>query len=103
MKKSIGFILSFLLVVLLIVSCTNLADLRNANNANLENLSLSEGTLSPVFNATKTSYTVTVPYATTSLTVTGTKSDANATMTPSDGSFRLQVFRWVLRMSKFLR
>jgi sulfatase modifying factor 1 len=85
MKKSIGFILSFLLIVLLIVSCTNLADLRNANNANLENLSLSEGTLSPVFNATKTSYTVTVPYATTSLTVTGTKADSKATMTPSDG------------------
>ena len=85
MKKPIGFILSFLLLVLLIVSCTNLADLRNANNANLENLSLSEGTLSPVFNATTTSYTVTVPYATTSLTVTGTKADATATMTPVDG------------------
>ena len=85
MKKPIGFILSFLLLVLLIVSCTNLADLRNANNVNLKNLSTSAGTLSPVFSPTTTSYTITVPYATTSLTVTGTKADANATMTPVDG------------------
>ena len=74
MKKLIRGILSFLLVFLFIVSCTN-----------LKKLSLSAGKLSPSFNATKTSYTVTVPYATTKLTVTGTKADANATMTPSNG------------------
>ena len=41
-----------------------------SSNANLSNLSVSEGTLAPVFSSGTTSYTVTVPYDTSTITVT---------------------------------
>ncbi|WP_429126125.1 cadherin-like beta sandwich domain-containing protein [Ensifer sp. 4252] len=50
-------------------------------NADLSGLSLSAGTLSPVFASGMTSYTATVPNATASLTATPTVSDATATVT----------------------
>ena len=49
-----------------------------SNNADLTALSISEGTLSPVFANLETSYTATVPYLTTSITVTPTVADATA-------------------------
>ncbi|UUZ47824.1 cadherin-like beta sandwich domain-containing protein [Massilia sp. B-10] len=50
-------------------------------NADLSALSLSSGTLAPVFASGTTSYTASVGNATTSLTVTPTRSDANASIT----------------------
>ena len=49
-------------------------------NADLSNLMLSSGTLSPTFAAAKTSYTVAVSNSVASLTVTPTISDTNATV-----------------------
>jgi hypothetical protein len=51
-----------------------------AANANLGNLSISAGTLSPGFGTGTTAYTATVPANTSSLTVTPMLSDPNATM-----------------------
>ncbi|MDM5179578.1 cadherin-like beta sandwich domain-containing protein [Massilia sp. DJPM01] len=52
-----------------------------SSDANLSNLVLSTGTLTPVFAAGTTSYTAGVPFTTTSMTVTPTRSDAGATIT----------------------
>jgi len=52
-----------------------------SSNANLSNLTLSVGALTPTFAAGTTSYSATVPFATTSLTVTPTKSDSGSTIT----------------------
>ena len=54
---------------------------RLSDDADLSNLSLSAGTLSPVFAAATTSYTATVSNITTSITVTPTTTDATATLT----------------------
>ena len=51
-----------------------------SNNADLSTLSLSAGSLSPAFTPTTTSYIDSVPNATTSLTITPTVADANATV-----------------------
>ena len=59
---------------------------RQSNVATLSDLTTTEGSLNPEFNAATLEYTVTVPYETTSLTVTGTKADDNATMDPPDGN-----------------
>ena len=48
------------------------------NNDNLSALVLSTGTLSPAFSAGTTAYTVSVPYTTSSLTLTSTLADTNA-------------------------
>jgi gliding motility-associated-like protein len=51
---------------------------RPSNNANLQQLTLSTGTLSPAFTAAGISYTASVPNATTSLKVTPTAANLNA-------------------------
>jgi uncharacterized protein YjdB len=51
-----------------------------SNNANLSAITLSAGTLSPTFNASTTSYSVTVPYETTAISVTGTPAHQSATV-----------------------
>jgi uncharacterized protein YjdB len=51
-----------------------------SNNANLSAITLSTGALSPAFNAATTSYTVSVPYETTSISVTGTPAHQSATI-----------------------
>ena len=51
-----------------------------STNANLSALSLSTGTLAPAFAANTTSYSATVPFAASSITVTATRADANATL-----------------------
>src|SRR5258708_28312245 len=48
-------------------------------NADLAGLKLSSGTLAPVFAAATTAYSASVTNATTSITLTPTTSDANAT------------------------
>jgi hypothetical protein len=49
-------------------------------NADLSNLTLSDGTLNPAFSSATTSYTANVPNSTSSMTVTPTAADANATI-----------------------
>ena len=51
-----------------------------SNNASLSNLTLSAGTLTPSFASTTLGYTDAVSNATTSVTVTPTTADANATV-----------------------
>ncbi|NOT92912.1 cadherin-like beta sandwich domain-containing protein [Ferruginibacter sp.] len=52
-----------------------------SSNADLSNLTLSTGALSPVFAAATTSYTASVANAVASITATPTSSDANSTIT----------------------
>ncbi|MBI5034250.1 MAG: cadherin-like beta sandwich domain-containing protein [Chloroflexi bacterium] len=52
-----------------------------SNNADLNNLVLSSGTLTPAFNSNTTSYTASVANSVTSITVTPTLSDTNASVT----------------------
>ncbi|WP_225986842.1 cadherin-like beta sandwich domain-containing protein [Rufibacter sp. LB8] len=51
-----------------------------SDNANLSGLVTSEGTLTPAFDAATTSYTLAVANGTSSLTLTPTVADANATV-----------------------
>ena len=51
-----------------------------SSDTDLADLTLSTGTLAPIFDAATTTYTATVPNATTSLTVTATVSDPTATL-----------------------
>ncbi len=55
-----------------------------SNNANLDYLEPSAGTLAPSFNSGIISYTATVPYATANLTVTPTAADTLATIKVND-------------------
>ena len=55
-------------------------------NATLSALSLSPGTLNPTFSAAVTSYTASVGYAVTRVTVAPTKNQASATIAYLDGS-----------------
>ena len=52
-----------------------------SSNANLSDLRLSAGTLSPSFSPATTSYTASVPYGDESVRITATKAEANASMT----------------------
>ncbi len=52
-----------------------------STNAQLSSLALSSGILSPVFNSATTTYTASVPNATTSVTLTPALADATATVT----------------------
>ncbi|MFZ4451452.1 S-layer homology domain-containing protein [Salibacterium aidingense] len=51
------------------------------NNANLSDVTLSTGTLDPTFKESTTNYNMDVTYAESSITVTPTAADANATVT----------------------
>jgi hypothetical protein len=63
-----------------------------SSNADLSDLVLSVGTLSPAFNSNTLSYTATVPYQTSSLMVTATTADLNATLTaPAFGCSRAPI------------
>ena len=59
---------------------------RSNSNADLSDLTLSSGTLSPTFDAATQDYTATVPFTVTSLIVTPTVSDNNATVKVNDTS-----------------
>ncbi|MFY8187349.1 MAG: cadherin-like beta sandwich domain-containing protein [Flavobacterium sp.] len=50
----------------------------SSNNANLSDLTTSAGAISPTFSATTYAYTASVDNATTSVTVTATRAEANA-------------------------
>lgn len=68
-----------------------------SNDATLSDLGVSGYSLSPAFDSSKTSYTLTVPKDATSITVTGTTNDTNATVsgvgskTLSDGENTIAV------------
>lgn len=62
-----------------------------SNNANLASLTLGGGTLSPVFSANVTSYTVTVPNTTASLSFTAVAAGPNATLGGSSSPLSLMV------------
>ena len=62
-----------------IVSFTTLS-----NNADLSSLTLSSGTLAPSFSSGTTSYSASVSNATSSITLTPTVADSNATVTVND-------------------
>lgn len=53
---------------------------QQSSNADLANFVLNTGTLTPTFSAATTSYSVSLPNGTTSLTVTPTVAEANATV-----------------------
>ena len=93
MKKTF-FLLTGDLFILLFFGCPNTteppSETPKSNNAYLKSLEVkdAEGTVIPLssaFNETRIIYSVTVPYETTSLTVTGIKADTNATMEPENG------------------
>lgn len=52
-------------------------------NNNLQNLTVSPGSLAPAFDANTTNYTVNVPSTVASVTVSATKSDSNAILSGS--------------------
>lgn len=61
-----------------------------SSNANLSSIKLSNGSLSPAFNANTTSYNATVKYSVDSITITGAVADGGATYT-GGGTFALEV------------
>ena len=63
-----------------LVACGGIVAVGNSTNADLSNLVLSAGAISPTFSAGTTNYTLTVPNTTTSTTVTPTVADATATV-----------------------
>ena len=63
----------------LVVGCSSSTSPKSTDN-NLSNLTVSAGTLSPAFSAAVTSYGVSVPNATTSITVTATTDNSKATL-----------------------
>ncbi len=58
-------------------------------NNNLSALSVSAGTLSPTFNAATTSYTVSVPFGTTSTRITATRAGSHSTLQYLEGTDQL--------------
>lgn len=77
-------------MVILSLSCQPVTDGGSgggapSTNADLSALTLSAGTLSPAFEAGTTAYSVSVPNATTSITVTGTKADSSASLSANNG------------------
>lgn len=66
-------------------------DVALSNNANLSSLTLSTGTLSPAFNASRTNYTVSVPYEAANITLYAKTADTNAKVAISSNPTNLNV------------
>lgn len=62
------------------------APIQLSSNKDLSGLTISQGTLSPEFNAATKVYTATVASDTTAITVTGTAADSKATVSVDGGS-----------------
>ncbi len=83
--KAFGLLLA-VSVALIFMGCPNPAtDTPKSTNADLSALTLNTGTLSPVFAAATMAYNVSVGNAVTSITITGTKADSNATISANNG------------------
>jgi sulfatase modifying factor 1 len=74
-RKVLGLLLIAMGMVLM--GCPDPA---KSTNADLSALTISSGTLTPAFDAAATAYTASVDNAITSVTVTGTAADANASV-----------------------
>jgi len=86
MKQKILVMALSLTAELLLLGCPNpVSEPLKSSNADLSAITLSTGTLSPDFAADATAYTVSVPNSTTSITITVTKSDSNATVSGDSG------------------
>ncbi|MBF9018275.1 MULTISPECIES: SUMF1/EgtB/PvdO family nonheme iron enzyme [unclassified Oceanispirochaeta] len=84
MKQKIFGLLLVLSTVLVLTGCPN--DTKPlSNNADLSALTVNIGSLSPVFAADTTAYTVSVPNGTSSITVTGIQADHTATLSTNNG------------------
>jgi hypothetical protein len=57
-----------------------------STNANLSDLTVNTGTLSPAFAAGTVAYTINVPSGTSAITITGTKADSTATLEYQKGA-----------------
>lgn len=89
MRKNIFSILIITMVVLF-MGCPNVPDnteelILLSTNADLSSLTVSEGTLSPAFEAATTDYAVSVANDVTGITVTGVAVDANAVVSANNG------------------
>jgi hypothetical protein len=81
MKRSVFWAALALTSLLFAVACKQPADTDNASSdANLNTLSVSPGTLNPVFSANITAYTVTVANTVASITVTAQPADGKASV-----------------------
>lgn len=73
-------------VLLALISCQfPTTESTISSNANLSDLTVSTGTLTPAFSNSITSYTVDVGSSVASIIVTGTKVDANASISANSG------------------
>lgn len=78
--------LLLLVVLASVLGCDSPASPKpKSSNANLSGITLSSGTLNPVFNPNQTAYTVSAPNSVTSVTVTGTKADSSASLSSNNG------------------
>jgi formylglycine-generating enzyme required for sulfatase activity len=74
--------LLMVMAVLVFIGCPNTTtDTTKGTHADLSGLSIDSGTLNPIFSSATTAYTVNVANTVSSITVTGTKADTNATVT----------------------
>jgi len=86
MKRVLSAMFAISLFTILLVGCDNpIVNPAKSSDADLSALNISTGTISPAFAADTTAYTVSVPYETDSITVTGTKADVNATVSANNG------------------
>ncbi|GGH30957.1 cadherin-like beta sandwich domain-containing protein [Paenibacillus segetis] len=81
-KKAKQFRVSMLVFLLIVALLPGLSggQVYASSSADLSDLTLSSGTLSPAFGAGTTSYTVSVDNSVSSLTVTSTTADPTATV-----------------------
>lgn len=77
--------LAVLLAFALTLVAAPTAQAAGGDDSSLAGLSVSAGTLSPSFSSVQTSYAVTVPHTTTSMTFTPTASDPGATIATWNG------------------
>jgi alpha-tubulin suppressor-like RCC1 family protein len=62
-----------------------------SSNADLDSITLSEGTLDPIFASGTTSYSVSVPHSISSLSFSATKADPSASLTSTTSPMTLDV------------
>jgi len=89
-EKIFGWLL--VVVALIFMGCTSSVSNPDKDNnpdedtnADLTALTVSSGIMSPVFARGTTAYSVIVPNAVTSITITGTKADSSATLSDNNG------------------
>jgi len=84
MKNKCRSILLAMVAGMVVMGCA-IIEPAKSSNANLSSLSVSAGVLSPAFTSETTAYSVSVPYAVTSITLMGTQTDQFATVSANSG------------------